>query len=73
MTLYGASDSKQKTCEACGQQFACSASDAECWCEQVPLSAHARAELGAKFSNCLCPGCLNAAARGEPVNNPRPA
>jgi hypothetical protein len=67
VTSHETSDSKQKICEACGQPFACSASEAACWCEQVSLGVEARAELGAKFSDCLCPTCLNAAARGEPV------
>ena len=47
------------TCESCGQPFACELSLAGCWCSKVALTDAARAELRAKYSNCLCRRCLN--------------
>jgi len=49
---------KQKTCEACGATFTCSASGAECWCAGVELRGGALAELRERFQDCLCPRCL---------------
>lgn len=49
---------KQKTCEACGATFSCSASGAGCWCADVELSGGALAELRERFQDCLCPRCL---------------
>jgi hypothetical protein len=50
----------QKTCEACGEKFPCSASVAGCWCEQLKLDQHTLSELRARHSDCLCPRCLSA-------------
>ena len=49
---------KQKTCEACGAAFTCSASGAGCWCADVELSGGALAELRERFRDCLCQRCL---------------
>jgi len=53
----------QKVCEACGQTFGCAAPQRGCWCEGVKLSDATRAELKARYSDCLCPECL-AASQG---------
>jgi len=49
---------KRKACEACGQPFECGASQAGCWCEEVKLSPAARAEIAARYGDCLCRKCL---------------
>jgi len=51
----------QKTCEACGEKFSCSASAATCWCESVKLDRNTLSKLRARYSDCLCPRCLSAA------------
>jgi hypothetical protein len=50
------------TCEACGQPFQCGAKLTGCWCAEVRLSEHARAELRGKYRGCLCRQCLEEAA-----------
>jgi len=53
--------STPKTCQSCGVTFACGAPCA-CWCEQVPVGADTRTDLQSRFTDCLCPSCLEAAA-----------
>lgn len=50
-----------RACEACGQPFVCGASLKGCWCFQVKLSAEVRAQLRARYKDCLCPACLQQA------------
>jgi len=47
---------REKTCEACGATFECRAGG--CWCDDVPLAAVARAQLRARYGDCLCRTCL---------------
>jgi Cysteine-rich CWC len=55
----------ESACESCGEEFACGASLAGCWCSEVKLDDAARAELRARFRRCLCRACLEGyAARG---------
>ncbi len=54
---------KQKTCEACGAQFECASLSKPCWCGKVKLNPPALAELKSRYADCLCPHCLNEAAR----------
>lgn len=53
---------KQKTCEACGTQFPCSSPWGPCWCEDVKVGRDTLAEIRSRYSECLCPKCLTAAA-----------
>jgi hypothetical protein len=46
------------TCEVCGEPFACELSVSGCWCSRIQLAEAARAEMRAKYKNCLCPACL---------------
>jgi len=46
------------TCEACGNDFTCGASLKGCWCAEITLSGEDRAELKARYSDCLCRQCL---------------
>jgi len=48
-------------CEACGENFTCGASLSGCWCGEIKLSDEARAELRAKYKDCLCRRCLEKA------------
>jgi hypothetical protein len=50
---------KLKTCEACGQQFFCTAMAAACWCEEIHLTAGAREEISRRYRDCLCRNCLS--------------
>jgi len=53
----------QKTCEACGETFPCSASAAGCWCEELKLDRNSLNALRERHSDCLCPRCLSAAQK----------
>jgi len=46
------------TCESCGHPFACELSLAGCWCSKIALTAGARADMRAKYADCLCPACM---------------
>jgi len=49
------------TCPRCGAAFACGVGadrSTPCFCASVKLSDARRAELGAKWSDCLCETCL---------------
>jgi Cysteine-rich CWC len=46
------------TCEACGDQFTCGATVTGCWCMQVKLTRDARANLRARYKDCVCRVCL---------------
>ena len=54
-----------ETCESCGREFGCGARDDDCWCRRVELSAERTAIVREHFEHCLCPDCLEVAARGE--------
>ncbi|MGB0034269.1 MAG: cysteine-rich CWC family protein [Candidatus Acidiferrales bacterium] len=52
----------QKTCVACAGVFSCFAAQGGCWCEEVKLSSKTLSELRARYADCLCPSCLDAAS-----------
>ncbi len=52
-------------CEACGNEFACGAKLSGCWCSEIKLSAETRADLGERYSGCLCRACLEKQAGKE--------
>lgn len=54
--------SETKTCEACGTQFSCGASEAKCWCFEIDLSRETLANLREVYKNCLCVQCLKKSA-----------
>ncbi|MGH9592784.1 MAG: cysteine-rich CWC family protein, partial [Bryobacteraceae bacterium] len=56
---------KTKVCGACGAEFSCTRMVGPCWCEDVKIGAATLADLRARFSDCLCPNCLRAAAAGR--------
>jgi Cysteine-rich CWC len=45
-------------CEACGSEFSCGASLKGCWCSEIKISDETRAELKARYRDCLCRECL---------------
>jgi len=45
-------------CPRCGGGFECSAASGHCACFDLHLSAALRAELAARYSDCLCLPCL---------------
>jgi Cysteine-rich CWC len=51
-------------CEACGNPFTCGASLAGCWCSEIKLTDAARAQLKARYRNCLCRDCLQKIREG---------
>jgi hypothetical protein len=53
-----------QTCESCGREFGCGARDDDCWCRRAELSTDSTAILREHFERCLCPDCLEVAARG---------
>jgi Cysteine-rich CWC len=59
---------RERRCEACGNEFSCGASLRGCWCAEIELSDVARAELQDLYRNCLCRACLEmASGRQSPV------
>lgn len=52
-------------CESCGEEFVCGATLKGCWCMNMKVSDHARAEMKAKFNKCLCPNCLEKYAEAK--------
>jgi hypothetical protein len=47
---------REKICESCGQAFECRLG--ACWCDDASLSDERRAQLRARYNDCLCPTCL---------------
>jgi hypothetical protein len=47
-----------KTCESCGNVFGCGAKLDGCWCADIQIAAQVAEELKSKYSDCLCPACL---------------
>ncbi len=62
-TIFSIFRPRQKACEACGAHFECASLSRPCWCGKVKLSPAAWAELKTHYRDCLCPNCLNDAAR----------
>jgi hypothetical protein len=58
---YGCA-STQKKCEACGEMFDGPAPEHGCWCEDVKLASESALQLRARYSECMGPRCLAAAA-----------
>ena len=53
---------KEKRCESCGATFECSGLWF-CWCRHVKVDDETRRDLRARFTDCLCPRCLERAAQ----------
>lgn len=49
---------RSRTCEACGQPFACELSLGGCWCSEIKLTDATRSHLREKYADCLCRACL---------------
>jgi Cysteine-rich CWC len=65
MTAELAEGWRAATCPRCGGAFACGAAADRarpCFCVAIPLGPERLAELRAKWSDCLCAGCLAALA-----------
>jgi len=59
---------RQLVCESCGASFGCCAERiASCWCANVNIPDAVRADLKAKFSECICPECLAKYTQQEPA------
>ncbi len=50
---------EKKVCPACGNEFSC-LHTAWCWCTAYKLSKNQLIELNSRYSNCLCPVCIQA-------------
>ena len=60
---------KAKICEACGQEFLCSAMAAGFWCEEIHLATTAREEISRGYRECLCRNCLEHFSANERMAN----
>jgi len=49
---------RERVCEACGNEFSCGASLKGCWCSEIEVSEATRAELRSLYRDCLCRECL---------------
>lgn len=47
-----------KVCPECGAKFECS-HNASCWCMSYVISEEKLEIIKNKYSNCLCPECLD--------------
>jgi hypothetical protein len=56
---------RERVCEACGNEFVCGASLRGCWCSEINLSDATRAELKSLYRDCLCRGCLEKVSAKE--------
>src|SRR4029453_6681664 len=66
--MESANGQRQLVCESCGASFGCCpAPQAGCWCADVNVSDNARADLKARFGDCICPDCLAKYAQKEPT------
>jgi hypothetical protein len=54
-----------KTCESCGEPFGCGAKLDGCWCVDVELAPAIANDLMAKYTDCLCPKCLEISMRAN--------
>ncbi|PYU30595.1 MAG: hypothetical protein DMG28_18200 [Acidobacteria bacterium] len=52
---------KQKTCESCGKIFLCHQEEG-CWCSAVEVDSAVRQRIQSEYRDCICEGCLRAAA-----------
>jgi hypothetical protein len=60
---------RERRCEACGNEFSCGASLSGCWCSEINLSEATRKEMQGLYRDCLCRTCLEKASRDQfPVN-----
>jgi len=50
---------RQKICEACGNEFSCGASLRGCWCSEIDLNDETRVDLKTQYRDCLCRDCLS--------------
>lgn len=56
---------RETSCPRCGGPFACGVGAdraTRCFCAGIPLAPERLAELRARYSDCLCAGCLQALA-----------
>lgn len=56
--------SKDKRCPKCGLVFSCGGLFG-CWCREVKLTEAQLALLRQRYTDCLCPACLRAAASDD--------
>ena len=63
--LFSLRHREPAACEACGGPFTCGAKLSGCWCSAISLSDETRAQLKARYRNCLCRECLGKAAASE--------
>lgn len=49
---------EQKICGSCGEPFGCGAKLDGCWCTELTLTKSQAENIKAKFTDCLCPQCL---------------
>jgi hypothetical protein len=56
---------RERRCEACGNEISCGASLNGCWCSEIKLSDAARKEIQGLYRDCLCRTCLEKAAHAR--------
>ena len=47
----------EKTCPACGSRFRCEG-ERDCWCERVPVHRARMVEILERYTDCICPACM---------------
>ena len=49
----------KKYCVECQMEFTCLAYEGKCWCENLKIEPETLEELRNKYTQCLCPDCLD--------------
>ncbi len=49
---------ENKVCESCSAEFGCGAKLDGCWCTELTLTEQQAETIRTKFTDCLCPTCL---------------
>lgn len=50
---------KNKICPNCGEAFACLGEE-DCWCEKLQIHKREFLLMNQKYTDCLCPKCIEA-------------
>lgn len=59
-----------KTCPRCGKKFECFQDNINlCFCSKIKISSEKINFIKERYSDCLCPKCLNEIANNSSIKN----
>lgn len=53
-------------CPRCSAGFECKVREGGCWCAEVTIDDHVRADFARFYDGCLCPDCLKTIEDARP-------